>query len=54
MIKSVDDDKDELPGSYFDESATRVFDKIDNVKDDVLPLSKFFDLIETHARARRG
>ena len=30
----------------FATASVRVFDKIDNVKDSVLPLSKFVDLIE--------
>ena len=40
------DDVDEVPGTDFSKSAARVFDKIDHVKDGILPLSKFVDLIE--------
>ena len=47
MIEDVEYELDELTDSYFSKSATRVFDKIDNLKDGVLKLSKFFDLIET-------
>ena len=36
-----------LPDSDFAKAAAKVFDKIDHGKDVVLPLSKFFDLIET-------
>ena len=39
--------EDELPDSDFSKAATRLFDKIDNGKDGVLPSSKFVDLIET-------
>ena len=41
------DDLDELPDSDFPKSVTILFDKIDNGKDGFLPLSRFFDLIET-------
>ena len=37
MIEDVEDDVDELPYSDFVKAATRVFDKIDNWKDGVLP-----------------
>ena len=47
VIEDVDDDVDKLPDSYFVKAATRVYYKIDNVNDDVLPLSKFVELIET-------
>ena len=47
VIEDVEDDVYELPDSDFSQAAARVFDKIDNGKDGVLPLSKFFDLIET-------
>ena len=43
----MEDDVDELPDSDFSKSATRVFDKIDNRKDGVLPSSKSVDVIET-------
>ena len=35
-----------LPGSDISKAAARVFDKIDHMKGDVLPSSKFVDLIE--------
>ena len=41
------DDLDELPDSDFPKAVTIIFDKIDNGKDGFLPLSRFFDLIET-------
>ena len=47
MIGDVEDDVDELPDSDSSKTATRVFDKIDNGKDGVLPSSNFVDLIET-------
>ena len=47
MIEDVEYDVDELPYSYFSKAAARVFDRIDNGKDGVLPSSKFVDLIET-------
>ena len=47
VIEDVEDDVDDLPDSDFSKSAARVFDKIDNRKYGVLPLSKFVDLIET-------
>ena len=47
MIGDVEDDVDELPDSDSSKTATRVFDKIDNGKIGVLPLSKFVDSIET-------
>ena len=43
----MEDDVDEIPDSDFSKSAARVFDKIDNGKAGVLPLSKFVDFIET-------
>ena len=43
----MEDDIDELPDSDFSKAAARVFDKIDIGNDSVVPLSKFFDLIET-------
>ena len=43
----MEDDIDELPDSYFSKAAARVFDKIYNGKDGVLPSSKFVDSIET-------
>ena len=46
MIEDVEDDVDELPDLYFSKAAARVFDKIDNGKDGVLPLSNFVDLIK--------
>ena len=45
--EDVEDDVDKLPDSYFDKDAVRVFDKIDNGKAGILPLSKVFELIET-------
>ena len=42
----MEDDVDELTDSDFSKSAVIIFDKIDNVKDGVLPSSKFVDLIE--------
>ena len=47
VIEDVEDELDELPDSDFSNSATILFDKIDNGKDGVLPSSKFVDLIET-------
>ena len=47
VIEDVEDDVDELPDSDFSKAAARVFDKIDHVKDGVLPSSKFVDFIET-------
>ena len=46
MMENVEYYIGELLDSYFSKATTRVFDKIDNGKDVVLPLSKFFDLIE--------
>ena len=37
IIEDVEDDGDELPDSYFSKYAARLFDKIDNGKDGVLP-----------------
>ena len=37
MIEDVEDDADELPDSDFSKAAARVFDKIYNGKDGVLP-----------------
>ena len=37
MIEGVDDDVDKFPDTYFAKAAARVFDKIDNAKDGVLP-----------------
>ena len=42
VIEDVEDDVDELSDSDFYKAADRVFDKIDNEKDDVLPSSFFF------------
>ena len=50
----MEDDADELPGSDFSKAATRVFDKMDHGKAGVLPLSKFFYLIETLGGGRGG
>ena len=47
MIQYVEDDVDELPDSDFSKASARVFNKIENGKDGVLPSSKFVDLIET-------
>ena len=47
VIEYLEDDVDELPDPYFSKSTTIIFDKIDTMKDGVLPLSKFVDLIET-------
>ena len=43
----MEDDVNELPDSYFSKAAVRVFDKIDHGKANILPLSKFVELIET-------
>ena len=44
----MEDDVDELPDSDFSKTShKRVFDKMDNGKAGILPLSKFVDLIET-------
>ena len=42
MIEYMEDDVDELPDSDFSKSSARVFDKIDNGKCGILPLSRFF------------
>ena len=42
----------ELLDSDFSKAAARLFDKIDNGKAGVIPLSKFVEFIETHATAR--
>ena len=47
MIEDVEYDVDELLDSYFSKAAVIIFDKTDNGKDSVLPLSKFVELIET-------
>ena len=47
VIEDFEDDVDELSDLDFSKAAARVFDKINNGKDGVLPLSKFVDLIET-------
>ena len=47
VIEYVEDYVDELPYSYFSKATTRVFDKIDNGKDGVLPSSKSVYFIET-------
>ena len=47
MIEDVEDDVDELPYSDFAKAAAIIFDKTDNGKDGVLPLSNFVDSIET-------
>ena len=47
VMEDVENDVDELPDSDFSKSAARVFDKIYNRKDGVLPSSKFVDFIET-------
>ena len=39
MIEVVDDDVCELPDTDYYKAAARVFDKIDHVKDGVLPSS---------------
>ena len=46
VIEHVKDYVDELPHSDFSKAATILFDKIDNGKAGVLPLSKFVYLIE--------
>ena len=43
MIEDMEDSVDELPDSDFSIAVARVFDKIDNGKDDVLPLPIFFN-----------
>ena len=45
VIEDVEDDIDELPDSDFSKFSARVFDKVDNRKAGVLPLSKFVELI---------
>ena len=40
MIEDVEDDVYELPGSDFSKAAAIIFDKINNVKDGVLPAGK--------------
>ena len=47
MIEDVEYNVDVLPDSYFTKAAMRVSDKINNGKADVLPPSKYVDLIET-------
>ena len=47
MVEDVEYDLDELPDSDFPKSTARVFNKIYNGKDGVLPSSNFVDLIET-------
>ena len=47
VVEDVEDDVDKLPYSDFAIVVAKVFDKIDNGKDGVLPLSKFVDSIET-------
>ena len=47
VTKDVEDDVDKPPNSDFFKASAIIFDKIDNGKDGVLPLSIFFDLIET-------
>ena len=37
VIEDVEDDVDELPDSDFSQATTRVFDKIYNGKDGILP-----------------
>ena len=46
VIESVEDSVDKFPDSYFSKAATRVFNKIDNGKDGIIPSSKSVDLIE--------
>ena len=43
----MDDDVDEVPDIYIFKAAAKVFGKIDNVKDGVLPFSNFVELVET-------
>ena len=43
----MEDEVDELPNSDFSKSTAIIFDKIDNKKYGLLPLSKFVDLIGT-------
>ena len=54
VIKDVEDDINELPGSIFYKSAALLFDKIDIGKAGVLPLSKFVDFIETIVEGFHG
>ena len=46
MIEYVEYGVYKLPGSDISKAAARVFDIIDHMKGDVLPSSKFVDLIE--------
>ena len=45
MIEDVEDDVDGIICFFFSKSAARLFNKIDNGKDGVLPLSKSVALI---------
>ena len=45
VIKYMEDDIDELPDSKISKAVARGFDEIDNGKADVIPSSKFVDLI---------
>ena len=47
VMEDVEDDVYELPDSDISKAAVRVFEKIDNGKDGVLPSSKFVEFIET-------
>ena len=42
MIEDVEDESNELTGSYYVKATARVFDKIDHGKDGVLPFSIVF------------
>ena len=46
VMEDVEYDVDEITDSDFSKATARVFDKIDNGKDGVLPSSKFVDLIK--------
>ena len=45
VIEDVEDYVEKLPDLDFVQASTRIYDKIDNDKDGILPLSKFVDLI---------
>ena len=42
LMEDVEDNVDEISDSDLSKAAARIFDKIDNGKDGVLPLSDFF------------
>ena len=42
LMEDVEDDVDEISDSDISKASAKIFDKIDNGKDGVLPLSKVF------------